>query len=292
MKIALFGDIHGFWDEFDIKSINESDYDYVFFTGDLKGFLPRDEKRIPRKISKIKKKAFLIPGNWDSANLMQLVGEIRQNRHLIRLGAFGQKSRFKYFEKALGDIKVSGYSSHPIGNPKDDICLVTARPFSMGGNMSFSRFLKEKFKVSTMLESENQMKKIIDSVKQSRLIFLAHNGPSGLGTGRTDIYGCDFRKEGGDWGDVDLRNAIDYAVSKNKKVLGVFSGHMHHKISKTKTRNWTVTKNDILYINSAKVPRIYKEDSEIIHYHVRIEITENEIKAEEIYWKKGQPKNE
>ncbi len=286
MKIALFGDIHGFWDEFDTRSINESDYDLVLFTGDLKGFLPRDEKRIPKKLSGIKKKAFLIPGNWDSANLMQLVGEIRQNRHFIRLGSFGQAARFKYLENALGDIQMTGYSSHVIGTPKDDLCLVAGRPFSMGGNLSFSRFLKEKYHISTMSESENKLKEVIDNTKESRLIFLAHNGPSGLGVNRTDIYGCDFRKEGGDWGDVDLRNSIDYAISKNKKVLGVLSGHMHHSISKTENRNWKVVKNNILYVNAARVPRIYKSGKELTHYHIKILIHADGIQAEEVQWEK------
>lgn len=286
MKIALFGDMHGFWDEFDVRSVNDSDYDYIFFTGDLKGFLPRDEKRIPKKVSEIKKKAFLIPGNWDSANLTQLVGEIRQNRHLIRLGAFGQGSRFNYFERALGAVVVTGYSAHKLGTADDDICLISGRPFSMGGNLSFCKFLNEKYHISTMFESEKKLKEIIDGVKETRLIFLAHNGPSGLGLKRSDIYGCDFRKEGGDWGDVDLRNAIDYAVSKKKKVLGVFSGHMHLKISKTEAREWKVTKDNILFVNAAKVPRIFKEDTKILHHHVQIQINKNEISANEVLLEK------
>ncbi|MBE7412710.1 MAG: metallophosphoesterase [Leptospiraceae bacterium] len=286
MKIALFGDIHGFWNNFDVKSINESDYDLVLFTGDLKGFLPRDEKRVSKNISQIKKKSFIVPGNWDSSNLLQLIGEIRQNQYLIRVGSFGQNKRFKQWEKTLGEIQVAGYSSHSIGEPQDSLCLIAGRPFSMGGNLSFSRFLKENYNVSNMSDSENKLKQIIDTIKEDKIIFLSHNGASGLGVKQSDIYGCDFKKEGGDWGDVDLHNAIKYATSKNKKVLGVFSGHMHHKISKTDNRIWSLKKDNILYINAAKVPRIFKNNKEFFHHHVKIIIEGNEIQAEEILWKR------
>ena len=62
-----------------------------------------------------------------------------------------------------------------------------------------------------MQESAERLKELVDECPAERIIFFAHNGPTGLGEDRSDIWGCDFRPAGGDFGDPDLRIAIDHA---------------------------------------------------------------------------------
>lgn len=40
-------------------------------------------------------------------------------------------------------------------------------------------------------------------------VIVAHNGPSGLGRHPAALCGADFLPNGGDWGDPDLRSALD-----------------------------------------------------------------------------------
>lgn len=109
-------------------------------------------------------------------------------------------------------------------------------------------------------------KKLIDRSNNQHLGFLTHNGPTGLGSLKNDIYGCDFKKEAGDWGDSDLERAIDYAKSIGKKVIFAVSGHMHHTNRKNSLkRKWHSIKDETLFINSAKVPRILKSDAYNLH---------------------------
>lgn len=74
MKIAIIGDVHGFWDTRDIEYFNSSDYDFILFTGDLRSYT-ENESEVAKRISPISKKSFVIPGNTDTSNLFQAAGE-------------------------------------------------------------------------------------------------------------------------------------------------------------------------------------------------------------------------
>lgn len=47
-------------------------------------------------------------------------------------------------------------------------------------------------------------------------VLVAHNGPAGLGTHAAAVCGADFLAGGGDWGDVDLRSALDTLHRKGR----------------------------------------------------------------------------
>ena len=114
------------------------------------------------------------------------------------------------------------------------------------------------------------------------MIFLAHNGPTGLGTSRSDLWGCDFRREEGDFGDEDLALAITYARELGKRVLAVVAGHMHHRLRGGGKRRWYERKDGILYVNAARVPRIFEELGHAYHHHVDLTIDGDEVEAIEV----------
>lgn len=262
MKFALIGDIHGYWNNKDIEFFNSSDYDCLFFTGDLKGSPFREKP----KFLGLTKKAYLIPGNWDGTTLTGIIGEILQSKRLIQLGTYGQVFREKQFAKATGPISILGYSSVSLSK-ENDLALIVGRPHAMGGGFSFAPFLQKKYFVGSMLQSIEKYKALIQTTKEKNIIFLSHNGPSGLGSDKDSLYGADFRKNGGDFGDKDLRVAIDFAKEIGKKVPLVLSGHMHHSIGKNKERETLHYEGGTFYVNGAKVPRIQEGK----HFHTKIE---------------------
>ena len=86
------------------------------------------------------------------------------------------------------------------------------------------------------------------------------------------MWGCDFRPGGGDWGDPDLEAAIDHALARGKRVLAVVAGHMHHRTKCGNERPWRLDRDGVIYVNAAKVPRIFAADSRVQRHHVALEI--------------------
>ncbi|TGL51595.1 phosphoesterase [Leptospira kemamanensis] len=264
MKFALIGDIHGYWNQKDIEYFNESDYDFLFFTGDLRG----NPKLGKVSFQGLTKRAYMIPGNWDGTSLTSVIGEIVQSRLLIRSGHLGQGKRLQKLSERVKPITILGYSSLVLSQELD-LSLIVGRPHAMGGGLSFAPHLKKTYHVTDMETSLATYKRLIDGTKEKHLLFLSHNGPFGLGSAKNAMYGAEFKKEGGDWGDLDLTEAIQYAKSIGKKVPLVLSGHMHHSISKTKERETHEYTGGTFYVNGAKVPRIREGK----HFHTKIEWT-------------------
>ncbi|MCW7491287.1 metallophosphoesterase [Leptospira sp. 2 VSF19] len=262
MKFALIGDIHGYWNKKDIEYFNASDYDCLFFTGDLRG----NPKLGKISFEGLTKRAYMIPGNWDGMSLTSIIGEVIQSKVLIHSGQIGQHWRMRKLSELVKPISLLGYSSLVLS--KDlDLSLIVGRPHAMGGGLSFAPYMEKNYMVSNMDTSIEKYKRLIDGTKEKNLFFLSHNGPLGLGATKNSIYGAEFKKEGGDWGDLDLTEAIQYAKSIGKKVPLVLSGHMHHSISKKKERETHEYTGGTFYVNGAKVPRIREGK----HFHTKIE---------------------
>lgn len=283
MKIAVIGDVHGFWENKDTEYFNASNYDAIFFVGDLKGRTQKSLLRIIPHLQKLSKPVYFSYGNWDTTNLAQMAGEVFHKKFLVNWGAKKHFQRIQDLQMLLPNFHMGMYNIFQLA--KFD--LIIGRPFSSGGPISFLPTLKEKFSINNMKDSIAKYKSLIDLSKNPNIVFLSHNGPFGLGSKPTDIYGCDFLKDEYDWGDRDLQKAIKYAESLGKKILFSTSGHMHHRNPKTKAiRNWYEFKNNIHYINSANVPRIRisQDDKSSMHHHVSIDLTNLEnIKVTQVW---------
>lgn len=283
-KIALIGDVHSFWTSFDTEHFNKSDYDMLFFTGDL----PKITGSIPdaQKLAKLTKPGIVIPGNHDAVTIPQFLAELKNYPWLCNLTSIGQRFRVEKIASALGHLQLGGYSIHPLPQIDVDIACIVARPHSMGGDrLYFKTYLQKEFAVSNLKDSQKRLCELVDN-SPDKLIFLAHNGPSELGGIMTDPWGCDFDPSLGDFGDTDLRFAIEYAKQQGKKVLAVVAGHMHHHlkgdtVELKKGRNWQVRKDGVLYINAARVPRIFKRSDKVWHHHIALHISDT-ISCEEI----------
>ena len=279
MQIAIVGDIHTYWNDFDVQYFNSSSYDLIIFCGDLPGRLHKHLLKIANNLSTVQKPAVLIPGNHDGTSVKQLLGEILKNPAFIGNSGTKQFKRMMAFEKALGRVLTVGYSLHTFGSYD----LIALRPHSMGGaGIAFQPYLQERFGVSSVTGSFEKIKRLIDQ-SQNDIIFLGHNGPKGLGEYRNDIFGCDFRKEMGDFGDEDSQLAVEYAIEKGKRVRAFIAGHMHHQLRGGGERIWTIERDGISYINAARVPRIFRENGLPVHHHVRFSINKESTVVEPVF---------
>lgn len=280
MKLAIIGDVHHAWSAADTAYFNASDHDAILFVGDIYNYSIQRGLRAAAELANLEKPALLIPGNHDAAHPAQIAAEITRRVSLIKITSFGHAQRVREMRDAVGGVQVGGYSVHRL---HEGLEVVVGRPHSMGGSsLSFAPQLAEAHGVHSMAESIDKIKRCVDDSTANDLLFLAHNGPTGLGGRRNDIWGCDFRREEGDFGDDDLRLGIEHAVSRGKRVLAVIAGHMHHRIRGGGTREWVTKKDGILYINAARVPRIFEERGHAYHHHVDLRIEHGEAEAIEV----------
>lgn len=296
-RLAVIGDVHLHYDEWDNTFLNKSDYDMVLFVGDLgELFHPQKAMEIASHLSRLEKPAILIPGNHDVHNIFQFFAELIHSRLLSSLSSY---YHFEYHERLtakLSPVAVGGYSIHPYQGAGSRFDLIAARPYAMGGSkVSYAPLLRRLFGVKKLDQSERVLHKLVDLSEADQLIFLAHNGPTGLGKEPTDIWGCDFDPEQGDYGDKDLEETVKYAKECGKRVLAVVAGHMHLKTYLGPKPFWKrygepgperrniVEREGITYINAARVPRIFEEDGKMVHHHVCLEITGQKVEVKEVF---------
>lgn len=279
IRLAVVGDVHLAFGPADVAQLDAQRYDAVLFVGDLSGYAPRGASRVARYVRTLATKAFVIPGNHDTIAPPQLVAELMGNDTAADLLGSGQRERIEALRGELAPATLVGYSLHRIGG----LTLVAARPHSFGGpRLAFRRYLAEAFRVETMDASAARLRWLVDDVQDERVLFLAHNGPSGLGERRDDIWGCDFRRSEGDFGDPDLEAAITHARVKGKRVVAVVAGHMHHALRGRGTRHWRVERGGTLYVNAARVPRVFKENGREKRHYVEVVVEGERATAREV----------
>jgi len=281
-RLGVVGDLHTHWDDIDVHQFDQSAYDLLFFTGDLGGGTPDSTIRVARKISKLRKPALVMPGNNDTVDTAELAAELTHRAGIATLSGMRTKSGDR--EAPQADIQICGYGAHRYRAGDDlDVTFVTGRPHSMGGpDLSFPDYMLESYGIRNMQESQQRLMSVVEDTKSEQLIFLSHNGPNGLGGGPLDIWGADFKADGGDWGDPDLTAAIDYAVAKQKQVLAVIAGHMHVKTKSGVDRTWRASAAGIEYVNAARVPRIFSGDDDVHRHHLSVSIRPGLVDISEV----------
>lgn len=295
MKLALLGDIHGYFDEFDVHYFNESDYDYILFTGDLADFL-HISKRFYSYLKQLNKKCFLMWGNHDGFSFFEVVSELFQfSFQRIDESKFPIiNKRLEELQQKLGNHFISGgYQIHLL-DEKTAIFMV--RPHSIGGKrIGYRNYLKQAYTVSDFESSYQKMKILFDDFYERNpqlqsIIFLGHNGPATISKEPVDLWGCDFKPELGDFGDLDFYQIIQYVKSKQIQVPLVVAGHMHHRLAKKAIkfyqfhhkninfiRKSIFLHQDTYYVNPAKVPRIFRKKQDIVHYHIFVDLNEKKV---------------
>jgi uncharacterized protein (TIGR04168 family) len=237
VEIAVIGDTHGFFArEHDEPLLRP--YALRLCTGDLapNGRAQRLEEAV-RQASELRSlDVHTILGNHDGPTAFT-----------------GRKFPEAYFRiaEALGDRHLA---MGRLELPGLDLTLIGARPLTCGGR-------DPKFPVPgcedwTTERWGEAIGRLLLDAEASRIVVLAHDGPAGLGSRRHDIYGCDFRPAEGDWGDRDLRIALDAARGAGRTVSAVVAGHMHHDLFGGGTRTRAVRERGTLHLNAAIVPRV------------------------------------
>lgn len=276
-RIAVIGDIHGAWNARDVEYFNAAGYDLVLFVGDLSWLT--GAVKVARRISRLDVPALLIPGNHDGCTPLQLLAEMHHREKAARRLSRGQAQRVQAIEEALGPVTLAGYSLHRCGA----VSVIAGRPHAMGGDrLYFADYLRWRFGVDSLAASAERLRQLVDQ-SEAQIVFLAHNGPSGLGDAPDSIWGCDFDPERGDFGDPDLREAIAYARASGRRVRAVVAGHMHHQVEGGGCRPWYRVQGGTLYLNAARVPRAERADGGMRRYHLRLELDAHETRASEIW---------
>lgn len=260
-RIAVVGDLHGAWAPFDAAYFAASDYDLVLFVGDLAGGSAERDQAVAKSLARIGKPSLMLLGNNDVQALSVIESELAPQRSRVSLPDCGRAVV----------TTTCGYSNHELLVAGRPLTLVAARPFAMGGGkLSFPGLLSERHGIETMTESTHRLCRLVDHAESEELLFLAHNGPEGLGHDPYALWGNDFDEEGGDWGDPDLRDAIAHARRIGKRVHAVIAGHMHRRVRGGGERPLTHTRGDVLYVNPAQVPRIVPSGEGALHHHVSL----------------------
>lgn len=279
IRFAVIGDVHTHFDATDVRQLDAAGYDLVLFVGDLAGYLDPGHE-VARQIATLRTPALVLPGNHDGVSLPHLAAEIFDWRPARRVLELDQGRRCAALADALGPVPLVGYSLHDVEVGGVAVTLIAARPHSFGGpRLAFGRHLRRWYGVDSLEGSAERLKRLVETARHDDLVFLAHNGPTGLGARRDSIWGCDFRAEEGDFGDPDLREAVAHARALGRRVRAVVAGHMHHALKGGGQRIWRVVRDDTLYVNAARVPRM---DGERRH-HVAVTLGDSQTEAEQIF---------
>lgn len=282
LKIAIIGDIHRHFDATDVATFNQSDADLILLTGDLADFRDRDALQVAGHLAQLHKPAILIGGNHDCTSTSQFIAEIKGIDWLAQRDGAGQAQRVHELRQHLGGVIFAGYSCHDFSLKGQDFSLIAARPFSPGGpDIRLRPYIRQQFGIHTFQDSVRRLQELVDAAAHDTLIFLGHNGPTGLGDREDSIWGCDFQPGGGDFGDADLEAAIAYARACGRQVPAVIAGHMHHQLAGGGLRRWLVELSGTTYINAACVPRIFKRASQTVHHHLLLTLDQGQVQVAE-----------
>jgi uncharacterized protein (TIGR04168 family) len=279
--IAVIGDLHSAWDDTDVETFNRSKYRLLLFTGDLGGSGSGDGMRIASSLARLTRQALVMPGNNDVDLYARIAAELTYRKG--RAGLIGNLRSEPPPPPDAGCAETCGYSAHPVDVNGRELTIIAGRPFAMGGSeLSFPLALEQSFGVRTLAESADRLKALVDGAKTPDLLFLSHNGPSGLGAEASSLWGSDFRKGAGDWGDGDLTEAISHAQRRGHRVLAVVAGHMHWTLKGGGARESQVERAGTLYLNPARVPRIVGPRGARARYHFVLTVDDEGASAHEI----------
>ena len=160
---------------------------------------------------------------------------------------------------ACGELDC-GYRRVEVPSATGVFSLVGARPLSWGGGIKSTNakswnLLSELYGVRN---AEESLGVVTDALLGSvgPAIVVAHQGPAGLGDDRAAICGRDWTKRAADFGDDDLRDALDTARDGGAPVALCVFGHMHSALSGGGRRRMVhVDDRGTLHVNAAEVPR-------------------------------------
>jgi len=277
-KVALIGDLHSSWDAADAKYFNTSDYELLLFTGDLGSGRQRNGVEIARSLSRLTRPTLVMLGNNDADEHARISAELSYQQGRARL-LHGTPS----WRPGLASVRPCGLDAHRFQLGGLDLTVICGRPFAMGNSeLSSPAALQASYGIHSAAESSARLKLLVDRAETEHLLFLAHNGPRGLGADAGALWGRDFHPEAGDWGDLDLAEAIEHARVTSRRVLAVVAGHMHWQLRAGGERRWQLERDGTLYVNAARVPRIVEPEGRKAHHHIALQLSKSGAHARDV----------
>lgn len=256
-RIAVVGDVHDQWDEGDAEALRglRPGVDLVLFVGDFGDEDAVAARRVAN--SDLPGTVVSIFGNHDA--WFSLDKRKRRPRRAARPRGGG--TVLEEQRRLLGCSNLE-YARKDLSHL--DVSVVGGRPYSIGGPV-WPTFYVDEYGITSWRESGDRLGRIAAGAEAECLIFLAHNGPAGLGKRPGDMCGRDWPHRtgphkgatGGDWGDRDLREAVRMAQDAGKRVCLVAFGHMHRRLIGGGLRKMVVRERTTgtVYLNAAQVPR-------------------------------------
>lgn len=264
--LTVVGDVHRWWRPADAAFLERTRPDLSLFVGDLGD----EDVPIVRAIASLPVPKAVILGNHDAWQ------------------SFGRRvatDRLRESLEVLGEDHVA-YAVREV--PRAGLSLIGARPFSWGGqSLRSPELYDEIYGIHTARQSAAAIVDAARNAQHRDLVILAHNGPLGLGDQSHDIWGKDFGKPGGDWGDRDLALAIQRIEGFGLRVRAVVAGHMHHRLVHPRggERTRFVRRGGTMFLNAAFVPRVQKaENGDELSYFLRTRWQAGECVAVEEVW--------
>ncbi|MEC4806374.1 MAG: TIGR04168 family protein [Jaaginema sp. PMC 1079.18] len=251
IKIAAIGDIHDRWDREDNIALQQLGVDLALFVGDF----GNESIAVVRHLVALDVPYAAILGNHDAWYTASAWGR--------KKCPYDREVEDRVAEQLtlLAEAHV-GYSQREFSDL--DLAVVGSRPFSWGGQTWKNEdFYRDRYGIHNFAESAHRIVTTAQNTTSDTIIFLAHNGPYGLGDRPEDPCGKDWEPIGGDHGDPDFQDAIAQVQSLGKKVPLVVFGHMHHRLRHTTTQLRTAVVTDdwgTVYLNAAVVPRVVRDD--------------------------------
>lgn len=253
LKIAVVGDVHDQWEEEDGIALKHLGVDLVLFVGDF----GNESVEVVRAIASLNIPKAAVMGNHDAWYTATEWG--RKKCPYDRTKENWVKEQLDL----LGETHV-GYGK--LDFPALNLTVVGGRPFSWGGpEWKYTDFYKEWYGVIGFADSTARIVSAANSATCETIIFIGHNGPTGLGERPEDPCGKDWNPPGGDFGDPDFAEALSGTITAGKTISLVTFGHMHHSLRHTKKvqrKRIFKSQDGTIYLNAASVPRIVENGGE------------------------------
>ncbi len=274
LVLAVVGDVHDQWTDDDASALQHLGVSLVLFVGDF----GNESLDVVQAIANLPLPKAAIFGNHDAW-----------------YSAGDRKRRKCPYDPTVTDrvqqqLDLLG-SSHVgfgcLNFPLLDISIVGARPFSWGGShWKHQQFYAQRFGITSFADSAARIAAAAERATCSRLIFLGHNGPLGLGDRPQDPCGKDWKPIGGDHGDPDFAQALAQTQASGKCVSLVVFGHMHHRLRYSTQPRIRLCQDlhNTLYLNAAAVPRIVTTDQGTLHHFSLVSLQQGHVVQIQQVW--------
>jgi uncharacterized protein (TIGR04168 family) len=262
IRIAVVGDVHDQWQSGDALALEHLGVDLVLFVGDF----GNESLGVVQQVAALALPKAVVLGNHDAWYTATDWGR-RQCPYDRQT-----EDRFQAQLAVLADLHV-GYGGREF--PDLGVTVVGGRPCSWGGGeWKLGEFYQRYFGVGSWAESQARITQAIRQSRSRRVILLNHNGPTGLGEAPQAPCGRDWTPVGGDYGDPDLRGAIQEAQQAGIPIPLVVFGHMHRQLRGNLGQRQMCQRDETgtVYFNAAVVPRIRTVGGESWHHFGLVEL--------------------